>query len=96
MVFITPHLTAFVECTVKGFHHFLCVSLWYLYERESCHKFDMADFLSSLNMTVYELHNLSRVEAVVLAEIDKKSLVALLNGSWFSRLPRRSRASRIS
>ena len=52
----------------------------------------MANFLSPLNMTVYELHYLSWIETVVFSEIDEKTSVALLNSS---RLSGRSGASRI-
>ena len=59
-------------------HHLVGILLRHLDIADTVEQIDMSHFLTALDIAVEELHYLSRIEAVGLAEIDEEFLVSRL------------------
>ena len=75
---VAPYGTSFVFQSVESLHNPLGIALGHLYIAELRQQVDMTDILPLLHIAVQELHYLTWIEAISLAEVNEQSLVARL------------------
>ena len=70
--------SALVLCAVESFHHTLSILLGNLDVGKLREQVDVSHLLATLHMFVEILHDLARIEAVGLAQVDEETLVSSL------------------
>ena len=73
---VTAHLTAFVLLAIDVFDNSLGVLLRNLKIGNGGQQVDMTNFYVTTNILVEELHQFTRIEAVLLAQIDEEFAIA--------------------
>ena len=70
---VAAYLAAFVGGAVQSAHHTLGVALGHLDIAELLQQINMSHLLVTMDMLVDKLHDLTRIEAVLLAKVDKQT-----------------------
>ena len=75
---VAAHFAALVPGSVQRLHHFACLTLGNLEERNGVLQFDMSHGNTAAHIAVDELHGLARIETVFLSQVNEQTLIAFL------------------
>ena len=75
---VAPYGTSLVLQSIESLHHSPGIGLGHLYVAELRQQVDVADILPLLHIAVEELHYLTGIETICLAEVYEQSLVTRL------------------